>query len=131
MCAFVVTIALLVATVLIFPRLVQVVGAAILVAALLIAITAARAEPSWQPTGGWQCGPHVRIATSIDGRDGIDFYVTGAWFSNHFTLRGGQLFYNGVACAPFGSPFGAPPRPTPQVRPREAYRTPSMPNPVM
>lgn len=32
---------------------------------------------------------HVRIITSTDGRDGMDFLVIGAWFDNHYTLRRG------------------------------------------
>jgi hypothetical protein len=84
----------------------------IAIAAMAICLASpAVAQPAgWRPTGGWQCGPHVRITTSIDGRDGIDFFVTGAWFNNHFTIRRGDLYYNGVACAPFGFPFGPPPR---------------------
>jgi hypothetical protein len=75
--------------------------------------------PGWHPTGGWQCGPHVRIDASTDGRDGMDFFIRGAWFDNHYTMRRGQLFYNGVPCAQFGFPLGPPPRPASQVRPRE------------
>jgi hypothetical protein len=84
----------------------------IAIAALAICLASpAVAQPAgWRPTGGWQCGPHVRITTAIDGSDGIDFYVTGAWFDNHYTLRRGQLYYNGVPCASFGFPFGPPPR---------------------
>ena len=59
----------------------------------------------------WQCGPHVRIVASTDGRDGIDFFVVGAWFDNHYTLRRGQLFYNGVPCSVLGNPLGLRPRP--------------------
>jgi hypothetical protein len=33
----------------------------------------------WFATGEWQCGPYVRIITSTDGRDGMDFLVIGAW----------------------------------------------------
>jgi hypothetical protein len=43
----------------------------------------------------------------------MDFYVVGAWFDNHFTLRRGDLYYNGVLCAPFGRPLDTilgPPR---------------------
>jgi hypothetical protein len=78
--------------------------------AICLASPAVAQSPGWHPTGGWQCGPHTQISTSVDGRDGIDFFVAGAWFDNHFTLRRGDLFYNGVPCAPFGSPFGLPPR---------------------
>jgi hypothetical protein len=84
-----------------------------LIAAAVLAILAFPAmaqSPGWRPTGGWQCGPHTQITTSTDGRDGIDFFVAGAWFDNHFTLRLGDLFYNGVPCTPFGFPFGPPPR---------------------
>lgn len=45
--------------------------------------------PGWRPTGEWQCSPYVRIITSTDGRDGMDFLVIGAWFDNHYTLRRG------------------------------------------
>jgi hypothetical protein len=81
----------------------------ILALALLAAQPALGAPPGWYETGGWQCGPHVRIITSIDGGDGIDFFVIGAWFDNHYTLRRGQFYYNGVPCAAFGHPFGPPP----------------------
>jgi hypothetical protein len=84
-----------------------------LIAAAVLAILASPAmaqSPGWRPTGGWQCGPHTQITTSTDGRDGIDFFVAGAWFDNHFTLQRGDLFYNGVPCVPFGYPFGPPPR---------------------
>jgi hypothetical protein len=64
--------------------------------------------PGWTPTGEWQCGPHVRIITSVDGGHGIDFFVVGAWFDNHFTLRRGQLFYNGAPCLAVGQPIGGP-----------------------
>jgi hypothetical protein len=33
--------------------------------------------------------------------------VIGAWFDNHYTLRRGQLFYNGVPCAAVGDSVGA------------------------
>jgi hypothetical protein len=57
------------------------------------AAQAPQAAPGWFVTGEWQCGPHVRIITSTDGGDGIDFLVIGAWFDNHYTLRRGQLYY--------------------------------------
>ena len=82
----------------------------LLALALLAVATSAHAQ--WRETGGWQCGPFVRVTTSIDGRDGIDFFVTGAWFNNHYTLRQGQLYYNGTLCTPFGYPFGPPRRVT-------------------
>jgi hypothetical protein len=83
----------------------------VLSACILIALTgAADAQaPGWVPTGEWQCGPHVRIVASTDGRDGIDFFVVGAWFDNHYTLRRGQLFYNGTPCSVLGNPLGVPP----------------------
>jgi len=34
----------------------------------------------------------VRIITSTDGRDGMDFLVIGAWFDNHYTLRRGEFY---------------------------------------
>jgi hypothetical protein len=50
----------------------------------------------------------VRIIASTNGRDGLDFFVKGAWFDNHYTLRRGQLYYNGIPCAVFGNPLGEP-----------------------
>jgi hypothetical protein len=49
---------------------------------LFWAIRPARAQapqvaPGWFITGEWQCGPHVRIVTSTDGGDGIDFLIIG------------------------------------------------------
>jgi hypothetical protein len=70
----------------------------------LIAVQPAPAQqvaPGWFATGEWQCGPYVRIITSTDGRDGMDFLVIGAWFDNHYTLRRGQLYYNGIPCTLF------------------------------
>jgi hypothetical protein len=29
--------------------------------------------PGWRATGEWQCGPYVRIITSVDGFGGMDF----------------------------------------------------------
>jgi hypothetical protein len=69
---------------------------------------APQVAPGWFVTGEWQCGPHVRIVTSTDGGDGIDFLIIGAWFDNHYTLRRGQLFYNGTPCAAVGFPIGGP-----------------------
>jgi hypothetical protein len=75
--------------------------------------------PGWRETGYWQCGPYVKIITSIDGFGGMDFLVVGAWFDNHYTLRGnGELYYNGVLCMPFGKPqplYGPLP-----IRPKKA-----------
>ena len=72
---------------------------AVIVAALL-ASTAANAQtsPGWSYWNEWQCGPYVRIVVSIDGKGGTDFFVRGAWFDNHYTLRSNGLFYNGIAC---------------------------------
>jgi hypothetical protein len=69
---------------------------------------APQVAPGWYITGEWQCGPHVRIITSTDGGDGIDFLIIGAWFDNHYTLRRGQLFYNAIPCAAVGNPIGGP-----------------------
>jgi hypothetical protein len=68
----------------------------------------AQSAPGWIPTGEWQCGPHVRVVVSTDGRDGLDFLVIGAWFDNHYTVRRGQLFYNAIPCAAIGKvwPWG-------------------------
>jgi hypothetical protein len=79
------------------------------IAASMLCATAASAQaPGWQPTGEWQCGPHVRIVASGDGFGGIDFFISGAWFDNHYTLRAnGQLFFNGVPCVVLGDPFRA------------------------
>jgi len=66
-------------------------------------ITPAYAQaPGWIPTGEWQCGP-VRIVVSSDGRESLDFFVIGAWFDNHYTVRRGQLFYNSIPCAAVGN----------------------------
>jgi hypothetical protein len=70
---------------------------------------AQQVAPGWFATGEWQCGPYVRIITSTDGRDGMDFLVIGAWFDNHYTLRRGQLYYNGIPCTLFGTPAWGPP----------------------
>lgn len=78
----------------------------------LIAVQPAPAQqvaPGWFAAGEWQCGPYVRIITSTDGRDGMDFLVIGAWFDNHYTLRRGQLYYNGIPCTLFGTPPWGPP----------------------
>ena len=73
-------------------------------------ITPAHAQnPGWIPTGEWQCGP-VRIVVSIDGYGAMDFFVAGAWFDNHYTVRRGQLFYNSVPCASLGNVW--PPQPS-------------------
>jgi hypothetical protein len=60
--------------------------------------------PGWTATGEWQCGP-VRIITSTDGFSGVDFFVIGAWFDNHYTMQRGQLFYNGNPCVAYGDPW--------------------------
>ena len=60
----------------------------------LIAVQPAPAQqvaPGWFSTGEWQCGPYVRIITSTDGRDGMDFLVIGAWFDNHYVRIGRPL----------------------------------------
>lgn len=76
-------------------------------------ITPAYAQaPGWIPTGEWQCGPHVRVVVSIDGYGAMDFFVIGAWFDNHYTVRRGQLFYNAVPCAAVGNVW--PPSPPPR-----------------
>jgi hypothetical protein len=106
MCATIILIGIFVATVLLVPALARLVGAVVLILLALALVPHSEAAGQWQPTGGWQCGPHVRITTSVDGRDGINFFVTGAWFSNNFTLRRGQLFYNGVPCTVIGDPLG-------------------------
>jgi hypothetical protein len=72
--------------------------------ALLAATIAVGSAHGWQQTGGWQCG-FARVTTSNDGLGGIDFFVTGAWFDNKYTIRGDMLFYNGELCTPFGMPF--------------------------
>jgi hypothetical protein len=87
--------------------------ASIAVFFLVLAVRPAPAQvpqvaPGWFITGEWQCGPHVRIVTSTDGGDGVDFLIIGAWFDNHYTLRRGQLYYNGTPCAAFGNPIGGP-----------------------
>jgi hypothetical protein len=83
----------------------------VLALCILVALTAAAhaQTPGWIPTGEWQCGPHVRIVASTDGLGGMDFFVVGAWFDNHYTVRRGQLFYNGTLCSVLGNPFGMPP----------------------
>jgi hypothetical protein len=79
-------------------------------ATVLALVTSASAQaPGWIPTGEWQCGPHVRVVVSIDGYGAMDFFVVGAWFDNHYTVRRGQLFYNSIACASVGNVW--PPQP--------------------
>jgi hypothetical protein len=76
----------------------------------LALITPAYAQaPGWIPTGEWQCGPHVRVVVSIDGFGAMDFFVQGAWFDNHYTVRRGQLFYNAIPCVSVGNVW--PPQP--------------------
>jgi hypothetical protein len=60
--------------------------------------------PGWLPTGEWQCGP-VRIVASVDGFGAVNFQINGAWFDNNYTLRRGQLYYNGMPCATLGRPM--------------------------
>jgi hypothetical protein len=83
----------------------------ITVAALAFATQTKAQEvaPGWRPTGHWQCGP-VRIITSTDGFGGLDFFVVGAWFDNHYTLQKDNLYYNGVPCMPVGDPWPLMPR---------------------
>jgi hypothetical protein len=74
----------------------------------LTALTSVQAQevaPGWRATGHWQCGP-VKIITSTDGFGALDMFVVGAWFDNHYTLRRGQLYYNGAPCIAVGQPFG-------------------------
>jgi hypothetical protein len=76
------------------------------IVALLAATPAIAQSPGWEQTGGWTCkGGLVRVITSNDGFGSVDFEVRGAWFDNHYTLRGDMLFYNGELCVPFGLPF--------------------------
>lgn len=79
----------------------------IIAAAIFIAATMpvnAQVAPGWTPTGEWQCGP-VRVISSTDGFGGVDFFVIGAWFDNHYTLQRGQLYYNGNPCLAVGDPW--------------------------
>jgi hypothetical protein len=88
-----------------------------LLAAVLVTLgttVALGQSPGWIPTGEWQCGPHVRVVVSIDGYGAMDFFVKGAWFDNHYTVRRGQLFYNGIPCAAVGNVW--PPQPPPRKR---------------
>ena len=74
---------------------------------VLALITSAHAQspgPGWFPTGEWQCGP-VRIIASVDGFGAVNFQINGAWFDNNYTLRRGQLYYNGMPCAVLGHPL--------------------------
>jgi hypothetical protein len=81
----------------------------LLCTATLLALTASASAqspgPGWIPTGEWQCGPHVRIISSTDGLGAVNFEIKGAWFDNNYTLRRGQLYYNGVPCAALGDPW--------------------------
>lgn len=99
--------------------------ASIAVFFLVLAVRPAPAQvpqvaPGWFITGEWQCGPHVRIISSSDGLGGADFYVKGAWFDNHYTIRRRQLYYNGMPCVPLGDPwaFMTYPRPKRIVKER-------------
>jgi hypothetical protein len=86
-----------------------------MVAIVAAMVTPASAQaPGWIPTGEWQCGPNVRVIVSIDGFGAMDFFVKGAWFDNHYTVRRGQLFYNSVPCASVGNVW--PPQPPPRKR---------------
>ncbi len=78
--------------------------------ALLATITAWDVRAQWTPTGEWQCGPYVTVTVSTDGVDGLDWFVRGAWFDNHYTLRRGQLFYNATPCMATGTVWPAFPR---------------------
>jgi hypothetical protein len=82
--------------------------AAVLMLTMLVAlVSAARAQtPGWHPTGEWQCkGGIVRIISSTDGRGAVNFEIKGAWFDNHYTLRRGNMFYNGTPCITIGDPM--------------------------
>jgi hypothetical protein len=94
--------------------------ATIVFAFVTSAAPAQQVAPGWRATGEWQCGP-VKVISSTDGFGGVDFFVVGAWFDNHYTLRRGQLFYNGVPCAALGDPwaFMTAPRPKKQARSEE------------
>jgi hypothetical protein len=94
--------------------------------ALAIAfVVMARAQaPGWRATGEWQCGPHVRIIVSSDGRDGMDWNVIGAWFDNHYTMRRGQLFYNGTPCMAVGDVWPLMTRAAPKLSKRDSPSDP-------
>jgi hypothetical protein len=79
-------------------------------AVLALTTPASTLTPDWIPTGEWQCGPHVRVIVSSDGLGALDWYVFGAWFNNHYTLRRGQLFYNAIPCAAIGNVWPHIPR---------------------
>ena len=87
------------------------VGAVIATLGTTVALAQA---PGWIPTGEWQCGPNVRVVVSIDGYGAMDFFVIGAWFDNHYTVRRGQLFYNAIPCTSVGNVW--PPQPPPRKR---------------
>jgi hypothetical protein len=84
----------------------------LLLCSVMLATSANAQAPGWIPTGEWQCGPHVRVVVSIDGYGAMDFFVIGAWFDNHYTVRRGQLFYNAIPCAAVGNVW--PPSPPPR-----------------
>jgi hypothetical protein len=46
------------------------------------------------------------------------FSSKGAWFDNHYTIRRGQLYYNGIPCVGLGDPFGFGPPPRRKVKER-------------
>jgi hypothetical protein len=77
--------------------------------------------PGWTATGEWQCmGGRVRIITSqpANGSFGLDFYVIGAWFDNHYTLyKGDALYYNGTPCTAVAYPW-----PMPRPRPKQTVK---------
>jgi hypothetical protein len=79
----------------------------IVAVALLGAVQPVWAQaPGWRPTGEWQCkGGLVRIISSTDGLGAVNFEIKGAWFDNHFTLRRGNMFYNGEPCFAIGDPM--------------------------
>ena len=83
----------------------------LLYTAMALALATSAGASPWLniPTGEWQCGPHVKVVVSIDGYGAMDFHVIGAWFNNHYTVRRGALFYNGIACAAVGNVW--PPQP--------------------
>jgi hypothetical protein len=88
-------------------------------ATVLALVTFANAQtPGWIPTGEWQCGPHVRVIVSTDGFGALDWFVVGAWFDNHYTLRRGGLYYNGISCAAVGNVW-------PNLPPRKKVRSSS------
>jgi hypothetical protein len=88
------------------------------ITALALTTSASAQAPGWIPTGEWQCGPHVRVVVSIDGFGAMDFFVQGAWFDNHYTVRRGQLFYNAIPCVSVGNVW--PPQPPRRTTTKES-----------